>query len=137
VLGRNVVLGLHQTARVALSCHVTESDIALQRAEERNPVSDEHRHSGDNDALNNARTQESLNREPPVDVKVVGTTSSKLQNMSAGVPAICFTRPPRAADKSTGRLLRTTTCLSPYGQSSKVRTVSKVLRLLRSHRRLP
>ena len=34
----------------------------------------------------------------------------------------------QAADKSTGRLLRTTTRLLPYGQGPRVRTVSKVLR---------
>ena len=52
VFGGNLVLGLHQTARVVPSRNVLESDIVRQRAEEGNSFTNEHRYSRDNKALN-------------------------------------------------------------------------------------
>ena len=73
-----MVLGLHQTARIVLSRYVTKPDIPRERAEERNSISNEHRHSSDNDALNEPCAQEPLNRDPAVDIDVVDTISSEL-----------------------------------------------------------
>src|SRR6266852_9567682 len=54
--------------------------------------------------------------------------AASCETTSAGDPAICSTTPPMAFDKSRGRLLSTTTRLSPYAQVPKVSTFSKVLR---------
>ena len=64
----NLVFGFYQTAHVVLSRYVMESYIAQQGAEEGNSVSNEYRHPSDNKALNETGTQESLNRNPSVDV---------------------------------------------------------------------
>jgi hypothetical protein len=42
--------------------YVTERQIARQGAEERNSVANEHRHSGDDETLNQTGAQEPLNR---------------------------------------------------------------------------
>ena len=75
-----MVLALNQAARIVPSRYVTEPHVARQGAEERNSVSNEHRNASDNKTLNEPCAQESLNRDPTVDVEVVGTTSSKLRN---------------------------------------------------------
>jgi hypothetical protein len=59
---------------------VPEPDVVLQGSKERNSVSNEHRHASDNETLNEPGAQEPLNRDPTVDVKVVGTTGSELRN---------------------------------------------------------
>lgn len=79
-LGANVVLGLNQTTRVMLSRYVMQPDIARQRVEKGNSITNQYRHSSDDDALNEACSQEPLNRDPSVDVEVVGTTSSEFCN---------------------------------------------------------
>jgi hypothetical protein len=78
LLGGNLVLALNQTARIVPSRYVTEPNVARQCAEERNSASNEHRHASDNQALNQPRPQEPLNRDPTVDVEVVGTAGTKL-----------------------------------------------------------
>src|SRR5712692_3084825 len=75
-----MVLALNQAARIVPCRYVTQPNVARQGAEERNSVSNEHRHASDNETLNEPRVQEPLNRDPTVDVEVVGTTSSKLRN---------------------------------------------------------
>src|SRR5664280_152319 len=59
---------------------VTEPHVARQGAEERDSVSNEHRHARDNETLNEPRAQEPLNRDPAVDVEVVGTARSESGN---------------------------------------------------------
>ena len=75
-----MVLALNQPARIVPSRDVTERDIAWKRAEERDSVSNEHRHASDDETLNKSRAQEPLNRDPTVDIEVVGTTGSELRN---------------------------------------------------------
>ena len=52
--GGNVVLGLHQAAGVVLRGNMTQLDVVRQHAEERNPLSNQHRHSRDDEALDEA-----------------------------------------------------------------------------------
>lgn len=80
VLGSNVVLGLNQPARIVLGRNVTQPYVARNHAEQRNSVSNEHRHPRDNEALNKAFAQEPLNRYPSVDIQVMDTTGSELRN---------------------------------------------------------
>src|SRR5713226_5731499 len=75
-----MVLALNQAARIVPSRQVTEPNIVGQGAEQRNPLSNEHRHASDNEPLNESRAQEPLNRDPTVDVEVVGTTGSELRD---------------------------------------------------------
>ena len=79
-LGDNLILTLNQAARVVPRRNVMEPHVAREGAEERNSVSNEHRHPSDDETLNEPRAQEPLNRDPTVDVKVVGTTRSELRN---------------------------------------------------------
>ena len=53
--------------------------------EERNSFSYENRHASDNVTLNEPRSPEPLNRDPTVDVEVVGTTRSEFVER-AGLP---------------------------------------------------
>ena len=64
--------------------------IARQGAEERNSVSNEHGHTSDDETLNQACAQESLNRDPPVDVEVVGATGGEFGNNLSRRPGHLF-----------------------------------------------
>ena len=90
LLGGNLVLALHQAARIVSSDYVTEPNVVRQCAEERNPASNEHRHAGDNKTLNQPRPQEPLNCDPTVDVEVVGTAGTKLRNDVSRRPGHLF-----------------------------------------------
>src|SRR5712691_2694412 len=80
MLGANMVLALNQAARIVPGRDVIEPNVARQGAEERNSVSNEHRHAGDDETLNEPCAQEPLNRYPTVDVEVVKTPSRELRN---------------------------------------------------------
>src|SRR5437899_5658366 len=90
LLGGNLILALNQAARIVPRHDVPEPHIALEGAEERNPVSNEHGHASDNETLNEARTQEALNGDPAIDVGMVGTTSSKLRHDLSRGPGHLF-----------------------------------------------
>src|SRR5205823_5651376 len=49
-------------------------------AEERNPIPDQHRHSSNNQTLNESRAQEALDCEPTVNVDVMGATGCQLRH---------------------------------------------------------
>ena len=85
-----MILALNQAARIVPSPYVRESNVARERAEERNSFSNEHRHTGDNETLNEPRAQEPLNRDPTVDVEVVGATGSELRNNLSRAPGHLF-----------------------------------------------
>src|SRR5258705_7168336 len=89
-LADNKVLALNQATRIVPSRYVAEPDVVRQRAEERNSVSNEHRHASDNETMNEPRAKEPLNGDPTVDVEVVGTTSSKLRNDLSRRPSHLF-----------------------------------------------
>src|ERR1700680_2125620 len=80
LLGGNMVLALNQAAWIVLRRYVTEPQIARQGAEERDPFPNEQRHAGDNETLNEACTQEPLNRDASVDVEVMSATGGQLRN---------------------------------------------------------
>ena len=67
-----------------------EPHISWQRAEEWNTLADEHRHSRDHETLNEAGTQESLNRNSTVDVQMVDASGSQLRNDFSGRPRHLF-----------------------------------------------
>src|SRR6266496_2429663 len=89
-LAGNMVLALNQAARIVPSRYVMKPHVTRQGAEERNSVSNEHRHASDNETLNEPRAQEPLNRDPTIDVEVVGTTSSELRNDLSRRPGHLF-----------------------------------------------
>ena len=76
----DMVLALYKGARIVPGRYVKEPHVARQAPEERNSVSNEHGHAGNNEALNESRAQEPLNRDPPVDVEVSCTTGGELRN---------------------------------------------------------
>jgi hypothetical protein len=69
---------------------MTEPNVAWQGTEQRDSVSNEHGHASDNEALNYPRTQEILNRNPTVDIEVVGAAGSKLRNDLSRRPGHLF-----------------------------------------------
>ena len=72
-----MVLALHQAARILPGRYVPEPNIARQAAEENNTVSKEHRHSRDDETLNESIAQESLNGNSSVDVDMLGAFRSE------------------------------------------------------------
>jgi len=56
---------------------MAKPDVVGEGAEERNTVSNEHRYTSDSEALNQSRAQKLLNRDPAVDVKMIGTAGSE------------------------------------------------------------
>jgi hypothetical protein len=74
------ILALNQAAGIVERRYVAKPQITRQGAEEGNSVSNEHRHPRDNETLNEACAQEPLNRDPSVDVEVVGTASSEFRD---------------------------------------------------------
>ena len=85
-----MVLALNQATRIMPRRHVTEPNVARQGPEERNPVPDEYRHTSDNETLNEPRAQEPLNRDPAIDVEVVGTTGGELRDDLSRRPGHLF-----------------------------------------------
>src|SRR5207245_439376 len=86
----NFVVALNQTARIVPSRYVTEPDIARKSAEERNSVANEHRHASDDETFNESRAQKPLNRDPAVDVEMMGTSGRELRNDLGRSPGHLF-----------------------------------------------
>ena len=74
-----MVLALNQATREVPSRDVTKPDIALEGAEERNSVSDEHRHACNDEALNEPGLEKSLNRDPAIHVNMPDAARVKLR----------------------------------------------------------
>jgi hypothetical protein len=60
-----MVVAADQAARILPRPYMKEPNVARQGAEERNSLSNEHRHASDNQALNEPGAQEPLNRQTP------------------------------------------------------------------------
>ena len=73
-----------------LRCYVTESQVALQGAEERNSVSNENWHASDDETLNEPCAQEFLNCDATVDVEVMSAGGSEFRNDLGGRPGHLF-----------------------------------------------
>jgi hypothetical protein len=57
--------------------NVTEANVAGQGPKERDPLSDEYRHAGDDETVNQAGPQKPLDCDPTIDVEMLSTTSSE------------------------------------------------------------
>ena len=68
-----MVLALNQATREVPSRDVTKPDIALEGAEERNSVSDEHRHACNDETSNKSGPQKVLNSGAAIDVQLVNS----------------------------------------------------------------
>jgi hypothetical protein len=86
----DIVLALNQATRIVPSGYVAEPNVVRQGAEERNSISNEHRYARDNEALNEPRAQELLNRDPAVDIDVAGATRSELRDDVSRRPGHLF-----------------------------------------------
>jgi hypothetical protein len=75
-----MVLTLNQATRKVPGGYVAQANVVRQGPEERNSLSGEHRHTSDNETLNEPRAQEPLNGDATVDVQVVGATGSQPGN---------------------------------------------------------
>jgi hypothetical protein len=80
LLGIDMICALNQAAGIVAGRYVAEPNVVRQGAEERNSLSDEHRHASDNETLNEPFAQEPLDGDPAVDVEVMGATSCELRN---------------------------------------------------------
>lgn len=74
------VFALNQAARIGPCLEMTEPDVARERAEERDPLSDEHRDASNDETLNESGAQEALNGDPAVDVGMVRAGGGKFRN---------------------------------------------------------
>jgi hypothetical protein len=59
---------------------MTEQNVMRQAAEERDTLSNEHRDTSDDEALNKPCAKESLNRDAAVYIEMLGTTGGKLRD---------------------------------------------------------
>ena len=62
--GANDILTLDEAARVLARRDVRERDVARQRAKQRHAVTNEHRHAGDDQALDEPGLKKPLNGDP-------------------------------------------------------------------------
>src|SRR6266700_8168432 len=69
-LRNDFIFRFDQAARILLRRYGSQSDIAGQFAEQRNPVSNEHRHSRDDQALNESSAEKVLDGDASVDVEM-------------------------------------------------------------------
>src|SRR6202789_1541780 len=76
----HVILAADQATGIVTSHDVTEPNVMRQAAEERNPLSNEHRDTRDDETLNESRAQELLNRDSSVDVEVLSAAGGELRN---------------------------------------------------------
>jgi len=70
----------HYQKALELQPNVAEAHIAQQRAEQGNSVSDENRHSGDNQPLNQPCAKKTLDGNATIDVKTMGPGGRKSRN---------------------------------------------------------
>lgn len=54
-----------------------KEDVTREAAEERNPLTDENGHARNDETVDESRAQKPLNRDPSVDVHVVGATGGE------------------------------------------------------------
>ena len=106
---------------------VAQLDVVRHGAEERDPFADQHRHARDDQAVDETRAHELLDRESAVDIEVMRAGRGEFATISAGDPDMCST-----PSDDRRRLLSTTTRFSPYGHSGNASTVSNVLRPITS-----
>src|SRR3989441_1785954 len=76
----NHVLTLDEAAGVLARHDVLERDIALQRAKERDPGTDQHRNAGDNEALNQPSLKKPLNWDPAIHINMLDAAGGKLRH---------------------------------------------------------
>src|SRR5688572_19104757 len=69
--GGDVVLTLNQSAWIGSRRDVLKPDVGSQTTEQRDALPNEHRHSGDNETLNESRTQEPLDCDPTVHIEMM------------------------------------------------------------------
>src|ERR1041385_2197778 len=83
----NAVLALHQAARIRARRHVPQRHVVRQRARQRDPRADQYRYARDDEALDQALAQETLDRDPAVDVRVTSPARLESRDDLAGGPA--------------------------------------------------
>src|SRR3954453_18316837 len=74
----DLVLTLHETTGVLTRDDMPEMNVGFQRTKQRDTRPDQDWHARDDQALNEARTQETLNRDPAVDICVCDAARRKL-----------------------------------------------------------
>src|SRR2546426_10066190 len=80
MLSGNDILALDEAAGVLPRLDVPEDDVALDRAKEWDPGTDEHGNARDNESPNYPRLKESLNGDPSVHVDMSDSASGKLRH---------------------------------------------------------
>ena len=86
----DLVLAGHQTARIVLCRDMAKLNVVGQGAEERDSVSDENGHAGDDEALNQSRTQELLNCDSAVDIEMVRACCREFRDYLGWRPSHLF-----------------------------------------------
>jgi hypothetical protein len=77
-----VILAADETAGIVARGYVTEPNVVRQAAEERDTLSNEHRDTSDDEALNEPCAEKLLNGDAAVDVKMLGTGGRELRDDS-------------------------------------------------------
>src|SRR5437867_10615068 len=76
-LAGNLVLTLHQAARIVPRRHMAQPNVARHTAKQRNSLSNEDRHARDNQPLNSPRAQKPLNGHAAIDVQVLNPAGDR------------------------------------------------------------
>jgi len=79
-LANHFVLAFYQTARVGLGRYMTQLDIVWQAAKEWDAFSDAHGYAGDDEPLDQAGAEESLNGDAAIDVEVMSAAGGEFRN---------------------------------------------------------
>src|SRR6516225_4475780 len=74
---QNLILATHEPAGILLRLYMAQLHITRKRPEQRNAISDQHRHARDHDTLNETSSQKSLHRDPAVYVHVLRPAGGK------------------------------------------------------------
>ena len=113
-LGSNDVLTLHHATRECPRPNVLQPDIVTERAKQRNAVSQKHRDAGDNDPLDQACVQESLDGYPSIHVEMgEATCAQPLHDLQWASGHELTDTAPAGAANAPGVELRVTTGLVP------------------------
>src|SRR5213592_1103728 len=80
LLGGNNILTLNKAAGILASRDMLQGDIAAKRAKEWDAGANEHRNTGDNEALNEASLQELLNGDAAIHIDMLDAAGPKLRH---------------------------------------------------------
>ena len=85
-----LVLGLHQAAWIVTRRHMAETNVVLQRSEQRDALANQHGNASDYQALNEAGAQKALDCFAAIDVQVGRAGCGEPRNDVGRIPVHLF-----------------------------------------------